>query len=236
MRGAPTAALAFAALVCCTRGDHTTAAMAASALATGGNAGGSTTRPYTPTGAPDTLSARFDRARIKGDSTARVWFVMISDFQCPYCKEWHDKSFAALEHDYVETGKVRMAFINFPLRVHPNAMPAAEVAMCAGLQGGAKFWAMHDALFATQDRWAPRSPVAPVLDSIAAANGVDVKALDACVASHAPDAMIQADYDRGVRAGVQSTPSVVIGTQLLAGVQPTENYRRALDSALAGKP
>ncbi len=181
-------------------------------------------------GPGDSLFARLDRSRIQGDSTARVWMIMISDFQCPYCKQWHDASFAELERDYVATGKVRMAFINFPLRVHPNAHPAAEVAMCAGLQG--KFWQMHDALYATQDRWAPRSPVAPALDSVAAAVGVDTQAMNACVAGHVADALIQSDYDRGERAGVRSTPTVVIGQQLLAGVQPTENYRRALDAAL----
>ena len=205
----------------CGHDDHTTAGTPASALAA-----------PAPRGRPDSSSARFDRSRIMGDSAARVWFIMVSDFQCPYCKEWHDASFAALEREYVQTGKVRMAFINFPLQVHPNAIPAAEVAMCAGTQG--KFWVMHDVLFNTQERWAPRFPVMPVLDSLAGASGVDVHALDACVSSHAPDPLIQADFDRAARAGVKSTPSVIIGKQLLAGVQPTDNYRHALDSALAG--
>jgi protein-disulfide isomerase len=202
-------------------GTTTTAAAAASLVA------GTTSLRAGP---GDTLSARLDRSRIQGDSTARVWMIIISDFQCPYCKQWHDASFAELERDYVETGKVRMAFINFPLRVHPNAVPASAVAMCAGLQG--KFWQMHDALYATQDRWAARSPVGPTLDSVAAAIGVDTQAVNACVAAHVPDALIESDYDRGERAGVRSTPTIIIGEQLLAGVQPTENYRRALDAAL----
>lgn len=182
------------------------------------------------TGPADTLAAQLDHARIQGDSGARVWLIIISDFQCPYCKQWHDASFAELQRDYVATGKVRMAFINFPLRVHPNAVPAAEVAMCAGLQG--KFWQMQNALYATQDRWAPRSPVGPTLDSVAVTVGVDTQAVNACVAGHIPNALIESDYDRGERAGVRSTPTVIIGQQLLAGVQPTENYRRALDAAL----
>src|SRR5579862_1049062 len=181
--------------------------------------------------AADSFTQRIDAARIYGDSTARVWMIMVSDFQCPYCKQWHDASFAPLEHDYVETGKVRLAFLNFPLSMHPNAFPAAEVAMCAGLQG--KFWQMHDALFASQDRWAPKpSPAFPALDSVAATIGLDTAAINACVSAHVPDGTIQADYDRGEHAGVRSTPTVIIGQQVLAGVQPTENYRRALDAAL----
>src|SRR5579871_2754934 len=169
------------------RGSTTTAAAAASLV-----------DRVTGSSAPsqDSTARRMDRARIFGDSTARVWMIMVSDFQCPYCKQWHDASFAVLKHDYVETGKVRLAFLNFPLSMHPNAFPAAEVAMCAGLQG--KFWQMHDALFASQDRWAPKpSPASPALDSVAATIGLDTAAINACVSAHVPDGTIQADYDRG---------------------------------------
>ena len=166
-----------------------------------------------------------------GDSTARVWFIMVSDFQCPYCKEFHDASFAALEHDYVASGKVRMAFVNYPLPMHQNAWPAAEVAMCAGAQG--RFWPIHDALFVGQHSWAERQPPGPALDSIARTVGVDPAALDKCVSAHLARPLIQADVDRSEKAGVNSTPTVIIGGRLLVGVQPTQNYRRALDSALA---
>jgi protein-disulfide isomerase len=179
----------------------------------------------------DSLAARLDQSRIRGDPSARVWLIMVSDFQCPYCKQWHDESFAALEREYVTPGKVRLAFVNYPLPAHPNAWPAAEAAMCAGAQD--KFWPMHDALFATQDAWATRHPPTAALDSIAYTVGVDTVAFDRCLATHATRPLIEADIDRGDRAGVRSTPTVIIGSKLLVGVQPIENYRHALDSALA---
>lgn len=186
-----------------------------------------------PVASGDTLSAQMDRGRIKGDSSAKVWLIMVSDFQCPYCKQWHDESFAALERDYVAGHRVRLAFVNYPLPIHANAWPAAEVAMCSAVQG--KFWPIHDALFASQDRWISRRPPSAVLDSIAASVGVDTVALDKCVATHAAKPLIQADIDRSDRAGVRSTPTVIIGGKLVVGAQPTENYRKALDSALAGR-
>jgi protein-disulfide isomerase len=182
-------------------------------------------------GPGDTLTARLDRARILGDSTARVWMIIVSDFECPYCKQWHDATLATLEHEYVESGKVRVAFVNFPLEMHPFAMPAAEAAMCAGAQG--KFWSMQDALFTKQSQWVARQGALAALDSIASSVGVDVPAMNACVAAHAPDALIEADHDRAERAGVHATPTIIIGQELLTGVQPTANYRRVLDSALA---
>jgi protein-disulfide isomerase len=180
---------------------------------------------------PDTSSAKLDQSRILGDSAAHVWFIMISDFQCPYCKQFHDESFATIRNDYVATGKVRMAYINFPLPVHMNAWPAAEAAMCAGAQG--KFWPMHDALFASQAAWEEQHPAVHVIDSVATTVGVDTVALDRCVSQHVSKALIEADADRAERAGTRSTPTVIIGDKILIGVQPLANYRRAIDSALA---
>jgi protein-disulfide isomerase len=181
--------------------------------------------------APDTISAKLDQSRILGDSTARVWFIMISDFQCPYCKQFHDESFEALRKDYVATGKVRMAYINFPLSIHQNAWPAAEAAMCAGAQG--KFWAMHDVLFSSQSAWEEKRPPVPALDSLAYSVGVDTVALDRCVTQHVPNPLIDADIARAEHAGTRSTPTVIVGSRIMIGVEPTASYRRAIDSALA---
>src|SRR5665213_2320624 len=98
--------------------------------------------------AHDSTNDRADAGRILGSPNAKVWVVMASDFQCPYCKAWHDASFQKLVKDYVNTGRVRLAFLNMPLSIHPNALPAAEAAMCASVQN--KFWPMQEALFATQ--------------------------------------------------------------------------------------
>src|SRR5208282_4061242 len=115
----------------------------------------------------------------------------LSDFQCPYCRQFHDQSFSALRQEYVTTGKVRMAYINYPLPIHANAWPAAETAMCAGLQG--KFWPVHDALFAAQSAWAEKKVAQPILDSIARVAGADTAALDRCVSTHAARPLILAD-------------------------------------------
>src|SRR5579862_9792680 len=75
--------------------------------------------------APDSLLDAADRGRVLGSERATVWMLVVSDFQCPFCKEWHDKSFALLKRDYVDSGKIRHAYLNFPLSQHANAMPSA---------------------------------------------------------------------------------------------------------------
>jgi len=186
-----------------------------------------------PTGVSttDPLVAHADSARIRGNPSAKVWMILASDFQCPYCKMWHDSTDLIIRREYVDNGKVRLAFVNFPLNIHPNAVPAAEYAMCAAAQD--KFWQMHDALFAAQDKWVPLSDPAPALDQVAASVGADMNALKACVSSHKMLPLIEADHEKAARAGVRATPSFFIGNQMLEGVQPASELRKALDAALA---
>jgi protein-disulfide isomerase len=183
-------------------------------------------------GLSDSVSANADKARIRGAETAPVWLVEISDFQCPFCKQWHDETFAKIDQEYVKTGKVRMAYLNFPLsRIHPNAQAAAEAAMCAGVQG--KFWELHGSLFQTQPKWAELKQPMAVFDSLARAAGVDVTGWNNCMTTHATAKLIEADRDRSGKAGVESTPTFFVGDRALAGAYPVDTFRVAIDQALA---
>jgi len=192
----------------------------------------SDTTTVAPASAPkDSDGVRADLARIQGSSTVPVWVIEVSDFQCPFCKEWHDQTYQKLRDEFVKTGKVRLAYINFPLAQHRNAWPAAESAMCAGAQG--KFWEMHDALFVNQAKWENLASPAPYFDGLALATGVDLARWQQCVQSGKMKAWIQADHDRAQTAGAASTPTFIIGETMLTGAQPIENFRSAIDSALA---
>lgn len=180
----------------------------------------------------DTLYTLADRGRIQGDSTATVWVVMISDFQCPYCKEWHDQVYPQVKRDYVDTRRVRLAYVNYPVRGHQNAWPAALATMCASAQG--RFWQMHDAVFATQARWAPLPAPQPLFDSLAVASGVrDQAAWRACVQQETLRPLVQADYERSVRSGIRATPTFIIGQAVVEGAVGFDDIKVRLDSALA---
>jgi len=184
---------------------------------------------------PDSLSSRADAARIQGSPTAPVWVVEVSDFQCPFCKTWHDSTYRAVRREFVTPGTIRLAYVNYPLPNHQNAMPAAEAAMCAGTQG--RFWEMHDGLFDSQETWAEMPNAAPVFDSVARAAGVDVAAMRRCIDQGSVRALIQADAERAQEFGVQATPSFIIGGDvLIRGAQPIEAFRRAIAQKLAARP
>ncbi len=178
----------------------------------------------------DSISNRADHGRLAGDTTAKLWVIMASDFQCPYCKQWHDVAFASLMNDYVKTGKIRLAFLNMPLSIHPNAVPAAEAAMCASVQN--KFWPMHEALFSTQATWEQLKDPKPKFDSIATSLGVNMPQYHACVDKHLALPLIQADRDRARAAGVGSTPTFFVGNKTLAGSDA--DVRGAIDAARKG--
>ncbi|MEO7367429.1 MAG: thioredoxin domain-containing protein [Gemmatimonadaceae bacterium] len=179
---------------------------------------------------PDPLITAADHGRIQGESSAKTWVIIASDFQCPYCRQWHAETYEAFLKEYVRSGKVKVAYVNYPLGQHQNALVTAQAAMCASAQN--KFWEYHDALFNSQSVWETMPQPRPVLDSLAKSVGVDVRSWGACVDSGKMLAIIQADRDRLAQAGVQSTPSFLIGDELLAGAQPLDAMRPALDSAI----
>ena len=187
-----------------------------------------------PAAKGDSVLAMADAGRILGSAKAGVWMIIISDFQCPFCKRWHDETWAAVRKDYVDTGKLRVAYVNLPLSMHRNALPAAEVAMCAGVQD--KFWPVQDALFRAQREWADAADPQPVFETFARAAGVDMDSLRACVQSGATRPLIQGDVDRATTAGASSTPMFFIGGRALLGAQPLSAFRGAIDAALAALP
>jgi len=217
-------------LTACSTGDHSPPASAAASEVAVSR--GDVSIGMASTDASDTASALADKARIRGAATAPVWLVEISDFQCPFCKQWHDQTFAIIDKEYVQTGKVRLAYLNFPLtRIHPNAQAAAEAAMCAGVQG--KFWELHGSLFTTQARWAEQKSPMAVFDSLARAAGVDSKMWVNCMTTHAMAKLIEADRDRSTKAGVESTPTFFIGDRALAGAYPPDTFRVVIEQAIA---
>jgi protein-disulfide isomerase len=178
-----------------------------------------------------TLNRVADQARVQGSATAALWVVEVSDFQCPFCRQWHEQSYQAIKSQYVDPGKIRFAYINMPLSIHKNAWPAAEAAMCAASQD--KFWPMHDSLFATQTHWENDADPRPYLDSLAAEVGVAHDAYAACVTQHVMRPLIQADMDRATESGVVSTPTFLIGTAKVLGAQPLDQLRSVIDAQLA---
>jgi protein-disulfide isomerase len=172
-----------------------------------------------------------DKSRLLGPEQA-MWVVMISDFQCPYCKQWHDSSMAQLKRDYITPGKIRFAYMHLPLEsIHPHARAEAQASLCAGVQG--KFWEYADALFASYNTVKTMGDVSPLLSRIAKDMTLNVPAFDKCRTSAPIAALVSNDIAQANQAGVQSTPSFIVGSFLVQGAMPYKDFRKAIDTALA---
>lgn len=179
--------------------------------------------PKTP---PPKAEVSVDDDPFLGNEEAPVTVIEFSDFECPFCKRFHNSTLDQLISDYVDTGKIKFVYRDFPLTsIHPNAQKAAEAAECADDQG--KFWKMHDLLF-------DRSPALSEdkLTNYAEELGLNVEQFQDCLASGKYADEVGKDFADGLAAGVNGTPTFFINGERLIGAQPFSAFQAIIDKQL----
>ncbi|MBI5822862.1 MAG: DsbA family protein [Chloroflexi bacterium] len=161
-----------------------------------------------------------------GPDDAKIVIVEFSDFQCPYCRRFHDETYQALLDAY--PNQIRFVYRNLPLTsIHPAAMPSAIASLCANDQNA--YWEYHEKLFSSE-----------ALDEAtfiqyAADLSLDVEEFTACLVSGKHDDFIQTDMDFAINLGVQSTPTFFVNGLALVGAQPLSSFQQLIDKELAGE-
>lgn len=172
-----------------------------------------------------------------GKKDAPVTIVEFSDFQCPFCRNFAKDTLPQLKKEYIDTGKARLVYRDFPLSFHPGAIPAAQGAECAKEQG--KFWEMHDTLFAEQGKQGTGT-IQFTVDDIkkwAVQSGVNATKFNQCLDSGKYKQEVEKDMADGTAAGVSGTPSTFINGRIVVGAQPFSALKVIIDEELkkAGK-
>jgi protein-disulfide isomerase len=161
-----------------------------------------------------------------GPENAPITIIEFSDFECPYCSRWYEQVFLRLREEYPDT--VRIVFRDFPLSsIHPNAIPAAEAANCAGEQNA--YWDFHGKLFSGQRLGSS------VYLQYAKDLGLNVEDFQSCLESGRYQSEIQADYQYASDLGVQSTPTFFLNGIPIVGAQPWEVFQQVIEKELAGE-
>ncbi len=161
-----------------------------------------------------------------GPDDAEIVIVEFSDYQCPFCRRFHDETYQQLLDAY--PGQIRFVYRNLPLTsIHPSAMPAAIASLCANDQN--KYWEFHEKLFSSE-----------TLDEstyiqYATDLGLDVETFTACLTSGSHDEFIQQDMNFSLDLGVQSTPTFFVNGLAIVGAQPLVNFQQIIDKELAGE-
>ncbi|HEX8392122.1 MAG TPA: thioredoxin domain-containing protein [Longimicrobium sp.] len=185
----------------------------------------------------DSVVARAERGRVKGPDSAPITIIEVSDFQCPYCREFATTTYPRLDSAYLRTGRAKLLYINLPLMNHRQAFAAAEAAMCAAAQD--KFFAMHDRLFATQREWSGQADAAQRFEGYAQQLGLNMAEFRDCTQNDRTASLIVNDAMQAAGAGIQGTPMFILngnGQQAsLNGAVPFEQFQQAIDS-LSSRP
>lgn len=170
----------------------------------------------------------------RGNPDAPVVIEEYSDYQCPYCARFTSQTLPSLVQNQISNGDAVVIFYDFPLTsIHPQAAAAANAARCAGEQGAAAYWAMHDALFENFGRWSDSSATEQFI-SYAEEIGLEMESFNACVAENKYADAVQADLAHGQARGVSSTPSFFINDQALVGAQPLAVFNQAIATIQGG--
>jgi protein-disulfide isomerase len=173
---------------------------------------------------PDLRSAITDQDHIQGDPEAPLTLLEYGDFQCPHCLNAH-KIVKRLTIHFGPT--LRFVYRNFPLiEIHPMAEPAAEAAEFAAAVDRAKYWPMHDAIFAHQSRLSLK-----LLAAEAGNLGLDSSEAIVAIEEQRFTKRIQHDFETGEEAGVHGTPTFFINGKRYEGSWEYEELMQALEDA-----
>lgn len=184
-----------------------------------------------PLVAPLPVEVSVDDDAVLGDPNAPITMIEFSDFECPFCQKFFSNSLPPIIENYINTGKVKLVYRDYPLSNHPNAFPAAEAAECAEEQGA--YYAMHDLIFENMSLWNSAADPVPVFKQFSADLGLDVSGFDECMDSRQMQAEVSKDIQDGIAAGVSGTPTFFINGQKIVGAQPFSVFSGLFDSILA---
>ena len=202
---------------------------------TSGTAGTGTTGTQ-PAATVDIKNVKTDGDPFIGDPNAPVTMAFWFDYQCPFCKQFDTTVTTQLYTNYVKTGKLRIVFKDFQF-LGQDSLAAAEFARGVWELYPDQFYTLYQAMFAAQDQEGDQGfcdQASIVTMTKAQVPGVDADKVVALVAEKksAYDAAIKADYDDGTSMGVNGTPAMIIGTQLLSGAQQYASVTALIDAQL----
>jgi protein-disulfide isomerase len=163
-----------------------------------------------------------------GPEDAKVTVIEYASMTCPHCAAFHHETFPRIRESYIDTGKIRFVFRDFPL--DSSAVRAAALAHCAGAE---RYFGFVEVLFQTQSTWAGGGGGTEALKKIGRLGGLDDATIDACFADQALTDAIIGSRERGEQEfGVESTPSLILNGVLYQGGKDFEALAKAIDALL----
>ena len=174
-----------------------------------------------------------DNDAVLGSPTATVTIIEFSDYQCPFCHDFWKKTFSSIKSEYIDTGKVKFVYRDFPIPSHPQSQVASESIECVrsltATDKDAAYYKMHDLVFGGIAEWSGNSAAADVLVGYGKTLGVDIKS---CLDNGDMKSEVADDYTAGRSYGVGGTPTFFINGKMVLGAESFEHFQDVIESEL----
>lgn len=168
--------------------------------------------------------------RVLGDANAPITIVEYSALTCSHCADFHTKTLPELKKNFIDTGKVRIVYRDFP--IDNLALGAAVIARCVPEQS---YFPLLDMLFRNQATWTRAENPLEALKGYARLAGLSSEKVDACIQDKDLVVAVQQVRNGANESyGVTATPTFIIEGQVVAGAQPYAEFEKIL-SGMAGK-
>ena len=166
---------------------------------------------------------------VQGAENAPVTIVEYASMTCPHCSHFHETTYPELKKKYIDTGKVRFIFREFPL--DPLAAAASMLARCAGKD---KYFPLIETFFAQQKDWVVQKPLQPMF-AIAKQAGFTQQSFDECLANQQMLNGIEETRTRAAsKFNVNSTPTFFINGKIFRGALTPEELDKQVAPYLKG--
>ena len=174
-----------------------------------------------------------DDDAVLGNKDAKVTLVEFSDYECPFCKRHQNDVWPKIKEKYIDTGKVKYVFRDFPLAFHePIATQEALAAECAGDMGGdEKYYEYHDLIFATTK--SNKGLAQSQLYEMAAELNLNAAEFKECLDTEKFKDEVEKDMADGAKYGVSGTPGFFINGWFIKGAYPFSEFEKFIEQELA---
>ncbi len=197
---------------------------------------GSTPTPNPTAQAVDIAKVKIDGEPFTGNVNAPVVMAFWSDYQCPFCKQVEQQVIPQVIKDYVNTGKVKIVFKDYPF-LGADSQTLARFARAVWETDPAKFYVWNKAMYDNQGQentgWATQDKIMSITTTAIGASDAN-KALALFKKNgDAYQALMDADKAEGTSFGITGTPGTIIGKTLISGADSYDNFKKAIDAQLA---
>ncbi|EKD64070.1 MAG: DsbA oxidoreductase [uncultured bacterium] len=160
---------------------------------------------------------------VMGDESAPVTMIVFSEYECPYCQRFETETFSSIKADFIDTGKVKLVYRDYPLPIHDKAHLAAEAGECAS--DSVSYWDYQAKLIEKYTEWSEYTgEIKELFSDYAKELGVDYDTFYACLEDGTYYDEVESDMTDARAAGVMGTPSFFINDEKVMGALPYEDY------------